>query len=401
MGLASVMEFTGSVGVGARVADTIRTKVVDTEAFVDTPELLMLGMICAVIASSTFLTMATRLGFPVSTTHSILGGVLGMGVASVGAENVMWIGDASKGSTAVITGGVIQVFLAWVIAPVLAGIFAAIIFSITKYAVLLRDNPARKGLVAVPLYFTIAAALVAMLLIWKGGNYEVHLTDAQIPGVIVATGVGFGALIAITLVPWLYRVVILDDWQMKWYHIFMGPLLFRSAEIPPAPAGYKSPVRDLNAGRLTLEEIQARRAAQNPQPGDLENGAAATAESPAKDLTTVVDGEKVASSGSSGEQVAQVHDAFPEHKSMIGPKPEGALYSGAVLWWWCKKIVLHGVDKDVVGSQSEKSVLAGDVEEMHARALRFDPRAEYLYTFLQIMTAATASFTHGANDVAK
>jgi len=82
------MEFGGSIGVGARVADTIRTKVVNTSLFADDPAMLMLGMVCAVTASSIYLTVATRLGMPVSTTHSIMGGVIGMGVASVGASGM-------------------------------------------------------------------------------------------------------------------------------------------------------------------------------------------------------------------------------------------------------------------------------------------------------------------------
>lgn len=88
MVLASIMEFAGSLGVGARVADTIRTKVVDTALFKDDPALLMLGMVCAVTASSLYLTLATRIGLPVSTTHSIMGGVIGMGVAVVGANGL-------------------------------------------------------------------------------------------------------------------------------------------------------------------------------------------------------------------------------------------------------------------------------------------------------------------------
>lgn len=90
MVLASIMEFSGSVGVGARVADTIRTKVVDTSLFKDDPEMLMLGMVCAVVASSLYLTFATKIGLPVSTTHSIMGGVIGMGVASVGASGKLY-----------------------------------------------------------------------------------------------------------------------------------------------------------------------------------------------------------------------------------------------------------------------------------------------------------------------
>ncbi|CRK24567.1 hypothetical protein BN1723_018162, partial [Verticillium longisporum] len=122
------MEFAGAMGVGARVADTIRTKIVDTEQYNDDPAVLMLGMVCAVVASSLYLTFATKVGFPVSTTHSILGGVIGMGVASVGAKNILWVG--SGGGTNVISTGVVQVFMAWIIAPCLSAIFGAIIFSI-------------------------------------------------------------------------------------------------------------------------------------------------------------------------------------------------------------------------------------------------------------------------------
>lgn len=86
MVLASIMEFAGCVGVGARVADTIRTGIVDTALFKNDPALLMLGMVCAVVASSCYLTFATKIGMPVSTTHSIMGGVIGMGVAAVGAD---------------------------------------------------------------------------------------------------------------------------------------------------------------------------------------------------------------------------------------------------------------------------------------------------------------------------
>ncbi|CAI4217351.1 unnamed protein product [Parascedosporium putredinis] len=368
MVLASIMEFSGAIGVGARVADTIRTKIVDTNAFADAPELLMLGMVCAVIASSTFLTFATKFGFPVSTTHSLLGGVLGMGIAAVGAKNIKWIGDPKAGSTAVITGGVVQVFIAWVIAPLLSGIFAAAIFSITKYGVLLRKNPVIKGLFAVPIYFAVAAGLLAMLLIWKGGSYKVDLTDSQIPGVIVGTGVGFGIMVALFLVPWLYRVIILEDWQMKWYHVFYGPLLLKRGEVPPAPANFKGPVKNFYEGHLTREELQERRARDAARRGDVENGAGNKADG-------VLDGEKAVDSDSAQDQGVGEMEEKPK-KSMIGPKPDGPWYSGRMLFG-----------------------ISSDIQEMHARSQKFDNKAEYLYTFLQIMTAATASFTHGANDV--
>ncbi|KAF6830547.1 phosphate-repressible phosphate permease [Colletotrichum musicola] len=344
MMLAAAMEFSGAVGVGARVADTIRTKIVDTEQFADAPALLMLGMVCAVTASAVYLTFATKVGLPVSTTHSIMGGVIGFGIAALGVNGIQWVEPG--GGMKALNSGVVQVFLAWIIAPCLAGVFAATIFSITKFAVLLRRNPAMRGLFLVPVYFGVTASLIVMLLVWKGGSYEIALTDAQVPVVIVCVGLGWAALVATFFVPWLYR----------------GPLLLRRGDVPPPPEGYQSRVRDFYAGHATKEDVESRAA---------------------KD----------------GGETEPAHIA-PPRKSLVGPKPEGAWYAGPVLFWWLKFAVLRGVDQDIVGAQHDGGGLAGgSLDEMHARAARYDSRAEYLYTFLQVMTAATASFVHGANDV--
>ncbi|GJN67145.1 phosphate-sensing transcription factor [Purpureocillium lilacinum] len=378
---ASVMEFSGALGVGGRVADTIRTKVVDIKAFDEQPALLMLGMVCAVIASASYLTMATRLGMPVSTTHSILGGVLGMGIGALGGGGVTWVGYKKDGSVD-IKQGVVQVFLAWIIAPVLSGAFAAIIFLLTKYGVLLRSNPTAKGLMLVPIYFWVTASLIVMLLIWKGGDYEVRLTESQIPGVIVAVGAAWGLLMAIFLVPWMYRVVVKEDWQLRAWHIFQGPLLLRRGEVPPPPADFKGVVRNFYEGHLTREELEARRA-----------HAAAT-------TTGDVEGQHGKNGAGSDASTPEPEDSASKYKSLVGPQPDGPWYSGGYAWWFAKWIVLRGVDQDIVTSQSKKSVIAGDVEEIHARARHYDNRTEFLYTFLQVMTASAASFTHGANDVA-
>jgi sodium-dependent phosphate transporter len=383
---ASIMEFTGALGVGGRVADTIRTQIVDIGAFEQSPALLMLGMVCAVVASSTYLTFATRVGMPVSTTHSILGGVLGMGFGALGSEGITWVGYKKDGSVD-ITKGVVQVFLAWIVAPCLSAVFASALFLITKYGVLLRKNPVMRSLVLVPIYFWLAGSLIVMLLLWKGGDYEVNLTDAQIPGVIVGAGAAFALLVAVFLVPWVYRVVVKEDWQLKGYHIVMGPLLLRRGEVPPPPADFTGAVRNFYEGHLTREELDERRA--NFAPAEDAEGQDAVS----------ADGKAVDADASAAPTDAGAAGAAPK-KSLVGPKPAGPIYSGAVLFWYFKWAIFRGVDVDVVGSQKEKSVLAGDLEEIHAKATHFDNRAEFLYSFLQIMTAASASFVHGANDIA-
>ncbi|KAH8684132.1 phosphate transporter [Ilyonectria robusta] len=385
MTLGSILEFAGSVGVGARVADTIRTKVVDIDQFESDPALLMLGMMCAVVASSIYLTICTRIGLPVSTTHSIMGGVIGMGIALVGADGIHWA-ELDKG----ISSGVVSVFLAWIIAPGLAGAFAAIIFLITKYGVMLRSQPVWKGLFLVPIYFGITASLLTMLIVWKGGSIKISFTDAETAGMIVGVGAAWALVIATFLVPWLYRLVIKDDWQLRWYHIPLGPLLLKRPEPPAQPEGAEGGIQNFYEGHLTREELNELRRAGRNGSDEFER---------ADDENNTNTETKQASRDDSAEHTDPEPVERKEKKSIVGPKPDGPVYSPAVLFWYLKFVFLQGVDQDIVHLQNSKGVLSGDLEEIHANVPHYDNRTEYLYTFLQVMTAATASFTHGANDV--
>lgn len=153
--IASVMEFTGSVAVGSRVSETIRTKIIDPHLYDDHPDVLLLAMMCAIIASSTFLTVATRYGMPVSTTHSIVGGLVGSGVASVGWSKISWGWN-----------GVSQVFGTWVIAPGIAAVISAVLFLITKYFVLTARNAVKHAFLSIPAYtFLTFAALTSKCLV--------------------------------------------------------------------------------------------------------------------------------------------------------------------------------------------------------------------------------------------
>ncbi|KAM5358366.1 hypothetical protein ACJZ2D_015351 [Fusarium nematophilum] len=384
MTLGSILEFAGSVGVGARVADTIRTKVVDIDQFESDPALLMLGMMCAIVASSIYLTFCTRIGLPVSTTHSIMGGVIGMGIALVGADGIHWA-EFDKG----ISSGVVSVFLAWIIAPGLAGAFGAIIFLITKYGVMLRSKPVWKGLFLTPVYFGITASLLTMLIVWKGGSISISFTDAETAGMIIGVGAAWALIIATFLVPWLYRIVIVDDWQLRWWHIPMGPLLLKRPDPPAQPEGAAGGIKDFYEGHLTREELNDLRRAGRQGSDEFER---------AQDSNSN-EGKKV--SGETPEPDVAAETVEPKEKrSIIGPKPDGPWYTGAMIFWYLKFIFLQGVDQDIINMQKKKSILTGDLDEIHANVPHYDNRAEYLYTFMQVMTACTASFTHGANDVA-
>ncbi|KAF2841294.1 phosphate transporter [Patellaria atrata CBS 101060] len=381
MGIATVMEFTGAMAVGAEVADTIRTKVVDPDLFAEAPTVLMLGMLCAIVGSSIYLTIATRLGLPVSTTHSIMGGVIGSSIASVGAAQVNWGWD-----------GVSQVFAAWAIAPALAGSFASIIFLVTKYAVMKRQNPVRNAFYTVPFYFALTSGLLTMLIVWKGASSKIKLSGGEIAGTILGVAFGVAALVCIFFLPYLYRKLICDDWELKWWQIPQGPLLLRRPAPSPQPEGYNDGIQNYYRGHKTLAELQAEReakaAAAATNPTDVEKNAHYTAKSTASS-------DNITPDGTTHKHVALVDEDLEPRRI----PPPGPWYSPNVAFWHAKRAFLHGVEKDVVSSQKTKSVLSGDLERTHALAEHYDNKAEYMYSFLQVLTAATSSFAHGANDI--
>ncbi|KAA8652173.1 hypothetical protein EYZ11_000498 [Aspergillus tanneri] len=390
MMIATVMEFAGSVGVGARVADTIRTKIVDVDLFERDPSMLMLGMVCAVIASSIYLTIATRLGMPVSTTHSILGGVLGMGIAAVGSDGVKWWGGN-------INSGVVQVFLAWIIAPILSGAFGAIIFLFTKYGVMLRSSPVMKAFVSVPVYFGITSALLTMLIVWKGGSSRITLNTPQTVGVIIGVGAAVALLVCIFFLPWLYQRLIKEDWQLKWYHLFLGPLVLRRNDIPRAREGH-SIVQNYYRGHKTMDELQAERAGRpssDPEQGVRTSDLAKEKEKESHATSTAAE-KSEPSTSAPASTVGEKEVPF----SFIGPRPQDkGFFHPVMLFWQFRRFFFRGVEQDVVGLQKKRNILTGDIELVHAHATHYDNKAEHMYSFLQVMTAATSSFTHGANDV--
>ncbi|CZS92657.1 probable phosphate-repressible phosphate permease [Rhynchosporium agropyri] len=372
--IASVMEFGGAVGVGARVADTIRTKILSTKAFEQEPTILMLGMTCALVGSSAFMTVATRYGLPVSTTHSIMGGVLGAGIASLGPEGVNWGWR-----------GVPQVFAAWAIAPGIAGIFASIIFLITKYGVLKSKNPVRNAFISVPFYFAFTTGILTMLIVWKGAasaSAAVKTWGAgQYIGVIFGVGIGCGTLSAIFILPYLHRKLNLSDWQLVWYDAFKGPALLYRGEVPPNPNGEQALVKDYYKGHKTREQLDRDGREIVAAPIDVETN-------------TPLSKEAEAGARSSGDVSESTTNSVAPVEVRIGP-----WYQPGNLFQILKKAFMRGVDVDVIAEQKKRSILVGNLEEMHAKAAHYDNKAEHTYSMLQILTAATAAFAHGANDV--
>lgn len=148
---------------------------------------------------------------------------------------------------------------------------------------------------------------------------------------------------------------------------------------------------------MTAEQLEAKRAnegvAAHNNVDDLEKGGVQVSQPKMdrsdSDITPVPETTTV---------VINQHSSRPLSKPKKTPPP-GAWYTPAVMWYWAKYFALRGVEQDVVNQQKHKDFLSGDIEKVHATGEHYDNRAEYTYSFLQIMTASTTSFAHGANDV--
>jgi len=174
--LAGVCEFCGAVLVGSHVTDTVRKGIIDTQAFAGNPRVLAHGMLCAMLAAAVWLNLASLLGMPVSTTHSIVGAVIGFGILQAGVGNIYW---AKLG----------QIVASWFISPVAGGVMAFIIFRLISRYILSVEKPAvaaRKGM-PVCVFFTFCILILAT--IYRGlKNIHLHLDGPKAVGISILAG---------------------------------------------------------------------------------------------------------------------------------------------------------------------------------------------------------------------
>lgn len=153
--IAAVFEFGGAWLAGGEVTATIRSGIIDVELFSRHPDLLVLGMISSLLAAGIWLLMATARGWPVSTTHSIVGAIVGFAAVGVSVEAVVW-------------GKVFSIMTSWVISPLFAGIFSYLLFVSVQKLILGRDDPFRQAKRFVPYYMFYVGAMVSMVTLTKG-----------------------------------------------------------------------------------------------------------------------------------------------------------------------------------------------------------------------------------------
>ena len=153
--IAMVFEFLGAYLAGGEVTSTIRKGIIDPAIMADTPELLVFGMMSALLAAGTWLLIASLLGWPVSTTHSIVGVIVGFSAVGISLDALPW---AKVG----------KIVASWLVSPVLAGTISFFLFRSVQRLILNTESPFTNAKRYIPMYMFAVGFLMAMVTLLKG-----------------------------------------------------------------------------------------------------------------------------------------------------------------------------------------------------------------------------------------
>ncbi len=183
--IAAVFEFAGAVLAGGHVTGTIRKGIIDPAPIANHPETLVFGMLASLLAAGIWLAIASFRGWPVSTTHSIVGALIGFGMAGIGIDAVNWIKIG-------------QIAASWVISPVVGGGIAFVLMMSIHRLILNAERPFESAVRWGPIYVFMAGFVIALVTLFKGLK---HLNiELSVPMSFLVAAM-IGALLA--LVGWL------------------------------------------------------------------------------------------------------------------------------------------------------------------------------------------------------
>ncbi len=179
--IAIVFEFAGAVLAGGNVTSTIRKGIIDPTSIVATPEILVYGMLAALLAAAVWLMIASSRGWPVSTTHSIVGALIGFAVVGIGPEAVNW-------------GKVGKIVASWVISPAIGGTIAFLLVMSTRKLIFNSENPLKSAKRYAPIYVFMLGFVISLITMFKGLkhlNIDLSVTQsfmlAIVAGLFTAT----------------------------------------------------------------------------------------------------------------------------------------------------------------------------------------------------------------------
>jgi len=175
--IAAIFEFSGAYLAGGEVTSTIRKGMVDSAMFADSPELLVYGMLSALLAAGVWLLIATRSGLPVSTTHSIVGAIVGFAAVTMGMDAVQW-------------GKVGNIAMSWIVSPILAGTMSYFLYRSVQVLILDSTDPFKNSKRYVPFYIFLTGFIISLVTVFKGLKHlGLDMTQAECYSIAAIIGV--------------------------------------------------------------------------------------------------------------------------------------------------------------------------------------------------------------------
>ncbi|KAM0330780.1 hypothetical protein ACHAQA_003734 [Verticillium albo-atrum] len=424
--LCLVFEMTGALAVGARTASTIKNGIIPIAAFEGNAGVQLLAFACASAGAAIWVMWCTRNSAHVSSTYSLVSSIAGVGVAAVGAKNVEW--GWSKGS------GLGAIFAGLAMAPAISAVFAATIFMLIKLTVHLRTNPIPWAVWTSPFFFLVAGTVCSLSIVYKGSP-RLGLADKPpsfIAAVSLGTGFGLAVLSAIFFVPYVHAKVIKKDYTVRWWHIAQGPLLFKR----PAPADAEHALVPDYAVMKHGGDDEDETPVENLKTDEHNDKASNNDKSSADDITASIPAEKQQPVARDSERALMYNETPQEAYQRLlrrarerhhadlrtkrgplgwamrllhnNPMGAGSIYEThnlkAVFVRLPAQVVVaftYGLHYDI--HKAQVGVLGTPegrrMDRVYKHAPKYANEVEHLYSFVQVITACTASFAHGANDV--
>lgn len=183
--IAGVLEFCGAYFLGANVSNTIQHGIVNPDVFADNPKELLYGMLAALISTAVWLQVASYFGWPVSTTHAIIGALLGFGLVAGGASSIHW-------------GEIGAIAASWVVSPALSGLVSFMIFTVLQRKVLYALSPIHAAKRLLPFFSALLFITFTLSVLLAGfGGHKAELNGQET--LLLALGIGFAAFIVTAL----------------------------------------------------------------------------------------------------------------------------------------------------------------------------------------------------------
>ena len=162
--VAAILEFSGAFFFGSHVSKTMQSGIINADFFANDPRTLVYGMLAALASAGIWLQMASYFGWPVSTTHSIVGAIVGFGAVIGGLEVVYWEN----------VGFIVS---SWILSPILGGILGYFIFNVIRRKIFYAPNPLDAARRLTPFIVFFVVTILAMVLIFEGlRNYDMQLS---------------------------------------------------------------------------------------------------------------------------------------------------------------------------------------------------------------------------------